>query len=414
MKDNTRMPRLKTFNACAASTREAIEQLDSSLGTDPQDASIVFMFYGCGHDEQALHDWAATRLPAAALIGGSSSGGLITDKGCMGQQGVGLLLVDDTDGDYGVAAGPLGDDAALAAERLLQQALDDCDCRGQLPELIWVYQAPGHEEDVIAGLRRIVGDNCPIVGGSSADDDVSGRWTQMGPGGPLVDGLVLGVLFPSSSLGYAFQGGYEPVGPTGIVTGIGYRPAGESGVVTGSAGREILSIDDMPAAEVYNRWVDDLIGQRIREGGSILADTTMFPLATDAGKVDGVSHYLLIHPESIGQENSLRTFCNLEVGDRVYAMKGETRRLVNRAGNVADQARKSVESGGGQVAGGLVVFCGGCKIAVGEDIRGVPDAVASGLGDVPFIVCFTFGEQGRLIDSNVHGNLMISTVAFGI
>ncbi len=391
----------------------ALELLDASMGEDPLSASIAFTFYGCVHDELALHDWLQSRLPDTAVIGGSSSGGLITDKGYLDQYGIGLLLVDDRDGDYGVAAGPLGDDPAKAAGLLLQQALANCGCTGQLPELVWLYQAPGREEEVIEGLRQVVGDNCPIVGGSSADNDVSAQWSQLGPDGPLVDGLVLAVLFPSSPLGCAFQGGYEPVGPSGIVTGIGYQPAGDSGVVTSGSGREILTIDDRPAAEVYNTWVDDLIGQRQRDGGKILADTTMFPLATDAGKVDGVSHYLLIHPESVGEHGSLRTFCNLEKGARVYAMKGETRRLIKRSGNVAEQARKVVENGGGHVAGGLVVFCGGCKIAVGEDVVDVPDAVATGLGDVPFIVCFTFGEQGRLIDSNVHGNLMISTVAFG-
>lgn len=407
------MPSLKTFNACADSTREAMEQLDLAVKADPLEASIVFMFYGCEHDEKALYEWVTASFGQAALIGGSSSGGLITDKGFMGPKGVGLLAIEDKAGDYGVAAGSLGDDPAQAAESLLQQALDNCDCTGQLPELIWVYQAPGHEEEVISGLRRIVGDNCPIVGGSSADNDVSGQWSQLGPDGALTDGLVLAVLFPSSPLGCGFQGGYEPVGPNGIVTGIGYQPAGDSGVITASSGREILSIDNEPAAEVYNRWAGDLIGQRIRDGGSILADTTMFPLATDAGKVDGVTHYLLIHPESLGEEGTLRTFCNLEVGSRVYAMKGETERLVNRAGRVAEQARKVVESGGRRVSGGLVVYCGGCKIAVGDEISKVSDAVAAGLGDVPFIACFTFGEQGRLINRNVHGNLMISTVAFG-
>lgn len=406
------MPSIKTFNARAASTREVIEQLDAAIVAETDTASIVFTFYGCNHDEKALHTWVKSRFPTAALIGGSSAGGLITDQGFMDEQGVGLLLVDDSEGDYGVAGAELGDDAAQTAENLLQQALDNCGCTGQLPELIWVYQAPGHEEEVIRGLRKIVGDNCPIVGGSAADNDVSGQWTQIGTDGVLKNGLVLSVLFPSSPIATAFQGGYEPVGPSGIVTGIGYHPAGDSGRVTASSGREILSIDGEPAAEVYNRWVNDLIGQRMQDGGSILADTTMFPLATDAGHVDGVSHYLLIHPESVGEDGSLRTFCNLDEGARIYAMKGETLRLVDRAGRVSEQARRALEADGKTVAGGLVVYCGGCKIAVDEDIRKVPAAIAEGLGDVPFIACFTFGEQGRLIDRNVHGNLMISTVAF--
>jgi hypothetical protein len=374
---------------------------------------MIFAFYGCGQDDVALHAWLHHRFPGVAVMGGSSSGGFMTDKGFMDHSGIGLLLIDDALGDYGVASAPLGADAARTAEDLLGQALSRCGCTGELPELIWVYQAPGREEAVIEGLRRIVGDRCAIVGGSSADNDASGRWRQLGPSGCLCDGLVVGVLFPSSPMGLAFQGGYEPAGPNGIVTGIGYKPAGSSGIVTASTGREILTIDGEPAAQVYNRWIGRLIDSRLESGGSILADTTMFPLATEVGRTDGVTHYLLIHPESVSAEGALRTFCDLEVGARVYAMKGDRQRLVDRAGRVTTQARRALPEGHGGVAGGLVVYCGGCKMAVGDDIAKVAAAAAGGLDGAPFIGCFTFGEQGRLIDRNVHGNLMISAVAFG-
>ena len=213
-----------------------------------------------------------------------------------------------------------------------------------MPELIWIYQTPGHEEAVVEGLRRIVGDRCPIVGGSSADNDVSGNWRQLGPCGPMANGLAVAVLFPSSPLGFAFQGGYEPAGPTGVVTGLGYRPGGDSGVVTATAGREIQSIDGLPAAEVYDRWTGHRIASKLETGGSILADTTMCPLAMDAGRVDGVTNYLLIHPDSISASRTLTTFRNVEVGARIYAMKGDRRRLVERAGRVARQAKAQLAS----------------------------------------------------------------------
>jgi hypothetical protein len=283
-----------------------------------------------------------------------------------------------------------------------------------LPELIWIYQTPGHEEAVVEGLRRIVGDRCPIVGGSSADNDVSGNWRQLGPCGPMANGLAVAVLFPSSPLGFAFQGGYEPVGPTGVVTGLGYRPGGDSGVVTATAGREIQSIDGLPAAEVYDRWTGRRIASKLETGGSILADTTMCPLAMDAGRVDGVTNYLLIHPDSISASRTLTTFRNVEAGARIYAMKGDRRRLVERAGRVARQAKAQLASArGSSTAGGLVVYCGGCRLAIGEEITEVAATVAEAFDGAPFIGCFTFGEQGQLVDRNVHGNLMISAVAFG-
>ena len=407
------MIHLQTSAACGDSTTSVIADLETQLGARAGQARMVFTFYGCSHDDVALHAWLRNRFPHAAVMGGSSSGGFMTEKGFFDQSGIGLLVIDDDQGDYGVASACLGDDPARTAEHLLQQALASCGCTGELPELIWIYQSPGQEELVIEGLRRVVGDSCPIVGGSSADEDVSGRWRQLGQEGCFSNGLVVGVLFPSSSIGYAFQGGYEPAGPNGIVTGIRATPGRASGTADAARGRDILTIDDAPAAQVYNDWNDALINTRLATGGSILADTTMFPLAVDAGRVDGITHYLLVHPESVGADGSLRTFCDLQVGDRVFAMKGNHQRLVDRAGRVADQAGRTLPDGHDGIAGGIVVYCGGCKLAVGDDIQRVAVAVADGLGGAPFIGCFTFGEQGWMTNCSVHGNLMISAVVLG-
>ena len=405
------MTQLHAHAVSASATPQALALLDDVLpaAVTPQ---MVFAFYGCEHDDHLLHQHLRRRYPDAALIGGTSSGGVMTHRGVLGPQGIGVLLIDDPDGDFGVAAAPLGADAAATAEALLLQALAQAGCSGQLPELVWIYQAPGREEAVVQGLRRVVGDRCPIVGGSSADDAVAGRWRQLGPQGVMHDGLVVAVLLPSSPLGCAFQGGYEPTGPSGVVTGIGFRTSGDSGVITATSGREIISIDGEPAAEVYNRWTHGQIAAQLGQGGTVLAQTSMCPIATDAGRVDGVSHYLLIHPEAVGTDGSLRTFSNLEVGARVHAMTGDKTRLVDRAGRVATQAVRMLPAGHAGVAGALLVYCGGCKLAVGDAVAQVSAAVAACLGDAPFIGCFTFGEQGQLLNRNVHGNLMISAVAF--
>lgn len=407
------MTHIQVHAVSCTDTPEAIRLLDDKLTHAASPTSLLFAFYGCEHNDVALHEYLQRRFPGTPVIGGTSSGGLMTHEGIFGARGIGLMLIDDAEGDYGVASGALGHDPAQAAESVLRQALANCDCVGELPELIWVYQAPGHEEAVIEGLRRVVGDRCPIVGGSSADNDVSGQWRQLGPDGPTSNGLVIAVLFPSSAIDCAFQGGYEPAGPSGIVTGIGYEAGNESGVVTGMSGRTILSIDGLPASSVYDRWIGGLVSSKLEGGGTILAETTMSPLAVDAGNVDGVSCFLLVHPESVQVGGGLTTFRELQVGDRLYAMKGDRRRLIDRAERVLDQATRSLTNADSTVAGALVVYCGGCKMAVGDDIAQVATAVADGLGNAPFIGCFTFGEQGRLLDRNVHGNLMISAVAFG-
>jgi hypothetical protein len=405
------MTQLHVHAVSAADTREALGLLDAEL---PESVAprMVFVFYGCEHDDAELHRHFRSRYPEAALLGGTSSGGVMTHRGVLDRHAVGVMLIEDEAGEFGVAAAPMGDDAAATAQQLLLQALAEAGCSGELPELVWIYQAPGREEAVVEGLRRVVGDRCPIVGGSSADDDVSGRWRQLGPDGPMQDGLVVGVLMPSSPIGCGFQGGYEPTGPSGVVTGIGYRTSGHSGVVTATSGREIVSIDDQPAAEVYNRWTGGRITEQVANGGSVLAETTMCPIATDAGLIKGVSQFLLVHPEAVGEGGTLSTFCNLEVGSRIHAMTGDKARLVERAGRVAAQALGTLPSGHRGPAGALVVYCGGCRLAVGDEVAKVSTAVAASLGEAPFIGCFTFGEQGQLLDRNVHGNLMISAVVF--
>jgi hypothetical protein len=175
--------------------------------------------------------------------------------------------------------------------------LQAADCPGELPELVWIFQAPGREEKVIEGLRRIVGDHCPI--------------------------------------------------------------------------------------------------------------------AVDAGKVDGVPHFLLIHPESVGANGELNTFAAIGEGTRIFSMRGDKERLIDRAGRVAIEAVNSLPGGADNLAGGLMVYCAGCMLAVDQRMPEVAAKVEEAFGGHPFLGCFTFGEQGCVVEQNVHGNLMISAIAFG-
>lgn len=364
---------------------------------------MVFAFYAEGHDDAAILAYLRRRFPAAAILGGTSCGGVMTRLGMAGDQSIGVLVIEDAAGNYGTALTSLGDDPAAAAERALHAALDAADCRGELPALIWIYQAPGREEQVIAGLRRVVGEGCPIIGGSAADQAVAGRWRQMAGDTFMADGIAVGVLFPSGGVGYAFQGGYEPAGP--------------SGIVTAGAGRRILAIDGRPAAEVYDEWIGHRLGDVVRTGGNILLATAMHPLAMQVGETDGLARYLLIHPETVTADGGLTVFAAVPEGARILSMRGDRNHLIERAGRVVGEAQAMLKSHDGEVdggiAGGLVVYCAGCMLAVNERMPDVAGSVAAGFGTQPFLGCFTFGEQGPLVDHNAHGNLMISAIAFG-
>lgn len=408
------MVSVRSMLASGSSTPELLASLDTQLQAAPIDPHFAFAFYGHRVDDAALHRFLTDRLPRAAVLGGTSCAGVMSDAGLGDPVSIGLLLLEDPDGSYGAAATRLGADPAADAEATLHAALEAADSPGELPELVWVYQAPGSEEDVVEGLRRVVGDRCPIVGGSSADDHVAGLWRQLGPDGPLTGGLVVGVLFSSGGIATAFQGGYEPTGAHGVVTELGYGP-GDSGVVTAGSGRHVAEIDGEPAAQVYDRWTGGAVLPRdvLRDGGNVLAATTMQPLAVGAGHIDEVTHFRLIHPDAVTPDGGLTTFARVQRGDRIYAMRGDRDRLVQRVGRVAGAAVSSLPGGSGSLAGGLVVYCGGCRLAVGDRVDDVCRTARDAFDGAPFVGCFTFGEQGVILDRSVHANLMISAIAFG-
>lgn len=403
------MVSIRSFSASGETTPTVLSRLAADMNGQSAGASLVCAFYDCAHDDALIHDFIREHFPAAAILGGTSCNGAMTEAGLGGSGSIVLLAIDDPGGDYGTAAVRLEGDAAASAEQALHAALASAGCPGELPELIWIYQAPGQEEAVIEGLRRVVGDRCPIIGGSAADNDVSGQWRQLGPDGALRDGLVVGVLFSSGGIGYAFQGGYEPGGDSGIVTAV---ESGEASMEM-RAGRRILTIDGEPAADVYDRWTGGALREKRQAGGNVLADTTMYPLGLDVGRIEGIPQYLLVHPDSILADGSLSTFAAVAEGARLYGMRGEKARLVERAGRVASAAAATLPGGASSLAGGLVVYCGGCMLAVGDEMPKVAQAVTRSFNRMPFAGCFTYGEQGALLDRNVHGNLMISAVAFG-
>jgi hypothetical protein len=407
------MASIRSFAAAEAQTSAALAALDRQLSDAGGDAHFVYAFYGCDHDGAALLDFLKQRFPDAALLGGTSCSGVMSEGRLRGADSIGLLVIDDAVGEYGVASAELGDDPAATAQDTLCAALDNAGCPGELPELVRVFQAPGREEEVIDGMRRIVGDRCPIIGGSAADNTVAGDWRQIAPDGVLTNGLVVGVLFPSGGVGCSFQGGYEPVGPSGVVTRVGFDPAGDSGVVTQSSGRTIRTIDGRPAAELYNGWIGDRLNGQMADGGNTLLETTMCPLAVDAGQVDGVPHYPLIHPESVGPQGEPNAFASIAEGTRIFSMRGDKERLIERAGRVALEAVSSLPGGPESLAGGLMVYCADCMLAVDSRMPEVASKVAEAFSGTPFLGCFTFGEQGCVVERNVHGNLMISAIAFG-
>jgi len=359
---------------------------------------FMAVHFGVRSPAEALRAGARAGTGCAALHGGSSCRGIMTQDGVNidSGAGAGALAIWDPDGSYGTASAELGDDAVAAARGAAEAALQAAGRAGESPEMVWLTVAPGREEQVLDGLRSVVGPETLIVGGSSADNDVSGGWAQFGPEYAHRDGVVVSVLFSSCPITSFYQSGYAP--------------AMENGRVTRIEGRRLIEIDGEPAARVYHRWTRGAVAMAGDAPVSVLSDATLWPLGRVTREVAGVPFHLLAHPAVAHPDGSLDLFADLSEGDRIWQMQGSSDSLVARAGRIAAQARKN---GGDSVSGALVVYCGGCMLAVQDRMDEVRAGVNTALGDVPWIGVFTFGEQGVPTGGVAeHGNLMISCTVF--
>lgn len=382
----------------SSAAEEAWSRLRSRLSGHP---SLLLAYYTEQHDPETLAATLSALAPSVPLHGGSSCLGLLTDEGFLGGNGVALGLwgLHDPEGDYGVGISPQLEQPRQAAAQALQDALQQADRPGESPSLIWLNAAPGQEEEILAGIESVVGPNVPVMGGSTADNEILGHWSQLANNAHCTDGVVLSVMFSSRETGLSFHSGYIPTS--------------SSGVVTSAERRTIHRIDHRPAADVYNEWTGGVLKDLPPDGGNVLPLTTWHPLGRVRQHIGGIPRYVLSHPERILPDKSLTLFSAISEGEEVVLMSGSREGLLKRAGRVAEGAVADFTPAPGCINGALMVYCAGTMLAVQDEIHRIKESLVSAVGDVPFLTVFTFGEQGYFAEgANHHGNLMISVGLF--
>jgi hypothetical protein len=385
-----------TAHSLADTTLLAARQISERLlAQSPHSPSLLLVYFTQAHDAAVLRRALKSHFPDCRLIGCSSCGGIMTQAGHHARQGWSLAVAAlyDDKGAYGVA-GQAGE--TLDVRQLLRSAIADGGRPGELPPLILLHTSPGLEEVMLAGIEAEFGTTVPVVGGSAADDGVTGEWQLCWDEGESQQGAVLAVLYPDCQLAFQFHSGYVPTERHGTITALD--------------GREVLTIDHEPAARVYARWTERKMPWRV---GPILKEATLSPLARQVGTLDDMPYYKLSHPEAVTEREGLRLFTETRLGERLQLMYSSQEGLLQRSLNAVRIEPEYGMAGGLQPFGALVVFCAGCRLALGEGLNDVVDQFRSQLGEIPFITPFTFGEQGRLPHGELaHGNLMVSSVIF--
>lgn len=394
---------IATSETAGHDTRTAIRSVLTGLVSRQGRApDFLSLHYSANHDAGLLRQAVAGLCPGTAFIGASSCLGIMTEKSLMiGEEGgIGAFAIWDKNGDFGSASSQLGTDPAADAARIARIALERAGRPGEMPDLAWISAAPGCEEEVLRGLREVLGDRTVIVGGSSADNEVAGGWSQFGPDSVHSNGLALCVVFSSGFVSSVYHSGYVETGHKGRVTRI--------------EGRRLFEIDGRPAAEVYSEWTGLTLPEaRGAAPVPILPETTFFPLGHETGMIASLPFHLLVHPAAVWPDGSFDLFAQLSEGEEICSMRGTAGSLIARAGRLAELVSSSLSAQNAALRGALIVYCGGCMLGVREEMEQVRQGILAQMGGQPFLGTFSFGEQGKVRGSGTrHGNLMISCTGF--
>jgi len=387
-----------TQKDCLSAIGEAWAQLQLNLTKEP----FLLICNACTLYKAAeLQETLNKLVPAhCKVVGTSSCLGAMNSQGFQSQDGFGLSLMAFADdaGAFGVGISDQSKHPSAAATQSISQAIADANRPGELPELIWLGSAPGSEEAVLRGIHSVVGSHVPVIGGSVSDNTINGDWWLFSKMQIENNGVIVIAMYPECHVGLSFQSGYTPTS--------------KSGVVTQATHRVIEKIDAQSAAQVYNTWTEGLIEENLR-GGNILSLSTFSPLGIEAGRIENIPYYMLLHPAQVLEDGSITLFSNIHEGDHITQMEGSPESLTTRAGSVIAGIIQRKGWAEQQIAGAFVIYCAGCMLGIREHMDSVSNGIQVALGQAEFQSAFTFGEQGCFTDGiNRHGNLMISAVVF--
>ncbi|MEF1312186.1 FIST N-terminal domain-containing protein [Vibrio mytili] len=372
----------------------AVEKFGSQLVKE--NLSYLICYYTEEYDFKQVREALLNFFPGIPFQGSSSCQAIMTDEGFHSGPVIALLAVYDLGPHaYGTGISPCTEPKGVTVA--LDMALESAKRVGEVPNLILLHATPGDEESIIQSIDDRFGTLVPIIGGSSADNNVEGKWSIITSQGYQKKGISLTLFYSSQPIDVAFSAGHTPTNITGVATKTDKRI--------------LLEIDGQPALDVYRRWTNHE-ESRSNKNDLLFISSSAFPLGRVAGYIYDRPYYKLSHPIRETANGGIELFTNIDEGESLTLMKGSRENLIARASKVVNAAFNQ-KLGESRKIGVINIFCAGPMLHLKQDMESVCHQINHELNNLPFICPFTFGEQGRFVGGeNGHGNLMISSAIF--
>jgi hypothetical protein len=355
----------------AASGREIGEKLRAGLSGHAPDA--VILFCSAQHDYEALLRGIHETARPGVLVGCSSAGEFISHQRADGGS-ASAVGIRSNQMSFSVGMGRnLREDRRTASEEIAAgfKGLTS----NQYPHraaLVLTDALAGYTDDFIEQLSLVTLGNYRFFGGGAGDDARFSR-THVFCGTEAVTDAAVALEILSHK-------------PIGVGVSHGWLPAGEPLRVTEANGATLISLNAMPAVEVFEEHAEQT-GQQFDRANPI-----PFFLHNVLG-IDTGAGYKLRVPLAVNDDGSIGCASDIPVGASVRIMKTTHESASEAAMKAARSALQQMSGSKPEVA--LFFDCVATRLRMGGEFGVEMDALQSALGDVPYVGCNTYGQIAR-------------------
>ncbi|MFA5320599.1 MAG: FIST N-terminal domain-containing protein [Candidatus Omnitrophota bacterium] len=371
--------------------KEAVLQAKQNLGDNvPPNVAIVFSSMEFAH--LTMVKTISSMLGPIDVLG-CSTAAVICNAGIF-RHAIGIMLLSITSDTY-YATGNITDikykTAMKAGEEFGEKLLAGFKSARRDLGIVFSDGMIDKNSNLIYGIQERLGSSFPLVGALAMDNLRYSKtfvYYNQTVESDAACGLIMG-------------------GNVNFGLGIkhGWKPLGKPRFITRASGNIAYEIDDIPAATVYEDYLDCNLKELRLELRRI---GTFYPIGI---YLPGEEEYLLRNITDIGEDGSLILQGNIPENSQIRLMIGTKETCFTAAEQAVNEAKSDLTANSAffpKINFALVFDSISRYMLLGRDAEKELDAVKKAVGPgVPVIGLYTYGEQGPLKSIDYHGKVYL-------
>lgn len=353
------------------------DQIRTGLKNKPADAVIIFASSKYNYDE--LLGVVQKHAAPVLLVGCSSAGEFTNNK--QGEGSVSAIALRSNEMQFAVGLGK------NISKNVYQAAKEVVDSFQGTKDLSYKYRSAlvladalaGYTDSLIDEMNRLTAGTYQFFGGG-AGDDAQFNTTHVFRGNKALTNAVVALEILSNK-------------PIGIGVRHGWKPTGESMRVTESEGMKLISLNAVPAIEMFVKHAEST-GQSLD-----LKNPTSFFLHNVIG-IKTTQGYQLRVPLTIDESGAINCASDIPTGSLISFMKTTAASAASAAQEATEDAL--VQLDGRQSNTALVFDCVATRLRTGGKFKNELQAVADKIPGTSFVGCNTYGQVSR-VDGQFNG-----------